>query len=169
MPAVGLVLLSVLSFLVLPFLLFLLVSSAPLSLLVSLSLSQWKASQLVRTDLGRTSRFQGHGFDGVAFTRGIFGLYAVGGCLGSSCSCDPLWPWRPHHVGRSGLYAVGCCVILCVRGRLHSSGHLHRGNPGLYAVGRCLCILVSDDSFFGCCDRVSITHVLPRSYSESMS
>ena len=48
-------LLSVLSFLVLPFLFFLLVSSAPLSFLASLSLSQWKVSLLVRTDLGRTS------------------------------------------------------------------------------------------------------------------
>ena len=120
-------LLSVLSFLVLPFLIFLLVSSAPLSLLVSLSLSQWKASLLVCTDLVRTSCFQGHCFDGVAFARGIFELYAVGCCLGSSCSCDPLWHLLLLHVGRSGLYAVGCYAILCVRGRSHSSGPLHRG------------------------------------------
>ena len=53
-----------------------------LSLSVSLSLSQWKANQLDSTDLGRTSRVYGHCFDGVAFLRGISGLYAVGCCLG---------------------------------------------------------------------------------------
>ena len=83
----------------------------------------------------------------------------------SSRSCDPLWPLCLPQVGRSGLYAVGCCLLLGVMCGL-LPGTSHTGNIGLYAVGFCLNLSVLAVSFFVCFALGYVTYVLPRSASE---